>query len=162
MKLIILTSLILLMIIPIGFAQKRHEFGKDKDVLEKFAQLEKIKLIEALDMDEETTLRFFSRRADFQKDMEAIHDSVKYKTKQLEDILVSARMVTNIELKARIDEIQKLQIKLDERKAEFINSLDDILTYTQIAKLIIFEKDFRDEMRKMIMKERKPIPPPEE
>ena len=39
---------------------------------EKILQLEKIKLIEALQMDEETTLRFFARRSETEKSIDGL------------------------------------------------------------------------------------------
>jgi hypothetical protein len=41
------------------------------------------------------------------------------------------------------------------KRNQFVNSLDDILSTEQIAKLIVFEKRFRDEIRNVLF-DRKP------
>ena len=128
----------------------------DEELKGKFEQLEKIKLIETLEMDEETTLRFFSRKSEHQKVQESLHQQIDEKIQQLETIFKSGRVATNDELKSLINDVNSMQMQLEKNRTDFINSLSDILTYDQIAKLVIFEKRFREEIRKLIFKERKP------
>ena len=54
-----------------------------------------------------------------------------------------------------------MQLQFDKGRVDFVNSLSDILSYEQIGKLIIFEKRFRNEVRKLLIKERKPPIDPE-
>ena len=122
----------------------------------KFEQLEKIKVIETLEMNEETTLRFFSRKSEHQKQQDEIQDKIREKIDNLEVIFKSGRVATVDELKKNISEINALQSELEKNRIEFINSLSDILSYEQIAKLLIFERKFRDEIRRLIIKDRKP------
>jgi hypothetical protein len=70
--------------------------------------------------------------------------------------LKSGRAVTTEELKSKIDEINNLELQIDKSKVEFLNSLSDILSYEQIAEMIIFEKRFRNEVRKLLMRDRRP------
>ena len=51
---------------------------------EKIEQLEKIKLIEALDMDEQTTLKFFARRNESRSRIDKLNDSLDTITDNLE------------------------------------------------------------------------------
>jgi hypothetical protein len=154
MKFINFLLLILAIFSTSLFAQK----GKfqDEEAREKFEQLEKIKLIETLQMDEETTLRFFSRRTEHRNQQDAIQDKIKSNIENLDVMLKSGRVVTTEELKSKIDEINTLELQLEKNRVEFLNSLSDILSYEQIAELIIFEKKFRNEVRKLLMKERRP------
>ena len=134
---------------------------KDDEAKEKFEQLEKIKLIETLQMDEETTLRFFSRQSEHKKQQDEIQFKIQQKIENLDVLFKSGRAVTVEELKLNIDEINTLQLQLEKNRIEFINSLSDILSYEEIAKLIVFEKQFRNEIRKLIMKDRRPPLNPE-
>ena len=127
---------------------------RDDDMRGKFEQLEKIKLIEALQMNEETTLRFFARKSEHQKQQDEIHEKID----DLDLIFKSGRVATVDELKSNINEINVLRGELEKNRVDFINSLSDILSYDQIAKLIIFERNFRDQIRKLIMKDRRPPP----
>lgn len=154
MKIINLTLVIFAILSSFLPAQK----GKfqDEEAREKFEQLEKIKLIETLQMDEETTLRFFSRRTEHRNQQDAIQEKIKSNIDNLDVMLKSGRAVSIEELKSKINEINTLELQLEKNKVEFLNSLSDILSYEQIAQMIIFEKRFRNEVRKLLMKERRP------
>ena len=154
-----LSLLILIMLSATLFAQR----GKwhDEEAREKFEQLEKIKLIETLEMDEETTLRFFARRTEHKNQQDEIQEMLQQKIDNLDVIFKSGRVATIEEIKSSINEINTLQLQFDKNRVDFVNSLSDILSYEQIAKLIIFEKKFRNEVRKLIMRERKPPIDPE-
>ena len=129
---------------------------QDEEVRAKFEELEKIKLIETLQMNEETTLRFFARQFEHKSQQHEIQDKIKTNIDDMDVMLKSGRAVPNEELKFKINEINNLQIQLEKNRADFINSLSDILSYEQIAQLLIFEKRFRNEVRKMIMRDRRP------
>ena len=135
-------------------AQGHH--GRGDEVKEKIEQLEKIKLIEVLHMDEETTLRFFARRTEHRTQMEELHNKLKEKIDYLDVLLKSDRMLLEGDLKAAIDEVLDLKEEIVRKKIEYINSLDDILTYDQIAMLLVFEDKFRQELQRIIFRERKP------
>jgi hypothetical protein len=161
MKTILRILIITIFFSGVIFSQPDRWRGKDDNMRGKFEQLEKIKLIEALGMNEDTTLRFFARRAEHQKQQEEIQQKINKKIDDLELIFRSGRVATIDELKSDINEINSLRSELEKNRTDFINSLSDILSYDQIAKLIIFERNFRDQVRKLIMKDRKP-PPPED
>jgi len=147
--------LIMLLFLPNSIFSQREKWRED-EMRAKFEQLEKIKLIETLEMNEETTLRFFSRKSEHQKQQDEIQDKIREKIDNLEVIFKSGRVATVDELKKNISEINALQSELEKNRIEFINSLSDILSYEQIAKLLIFERKFRDEIRRLIIKDRKP------
>jgi hypothetical protein len=136
------------------FAQKGK--WQDEEMRAKFEELENIKLIETLKMDEETTLRFFSRKTEHKSQQDEIQKQIRTSIENLDVILKSGRAVTTEELKSKIDEINNLEFQLEKNKMEFLNSLTDILSYEQIAELIIFEKRFRNEVRKLLMRDRPP------
>ena len=159
MKNIKLVLLILLLSSTALIAQKGK--WQDEEARKKFEQLEKIKIIETLEMDEETTLRFFSRQSEHKKQQDEIQDEIRTKIDDLDETLKSGRVATNEEIKTSINEINSLQLQLDKNRVDFINSLSDILSYEQIAKLIIFEKRFRNELRKLLIRERRPPMDPE-
>lgn len=139
-----------------GSIYSQREKWRDDEMREKFEQLEKIKLIETLGMNEETTLRFFARKSEHQKQQDEIQDKLREKIDNLEVIFKSGRVTTVDELKKNINEINALHSELEKNRADFINSLSDVLSYEQIAKLLIFERSFRDEIRRLIIKDRKP------
>ncbi len=122
---------------------------------DKLNQLEKIKLIEVLDMDEETTLRFFSRRNELQTKIDKLTEHADETIAQMEVIFKAGKVYTEAELKSLIVEANTIHTEIVQTKSDFINSLDDILTTEQIAKLIIFERRFKDELKRAMFKGRK-------
>jgi len=128
--------------------------GKMKN-REKLEQLEKIKLIESLDMDEDTSIRFFARRNESKREIQSLE-------KKTEDIIFELEKSFNTEDKNQdekqkqlISEMLKNRESIELKRNQFINSLGDILSTEQIAKLIVFEKKFRDEIRNVLF-DRKP------
>jgi len=122
---------------------------------DKLIQLEKIKLIESLDMDEETTLKFFSRRNELQNKIDKLTERADKIITQMEIIFKAGKVYTEAELKSLVKEANTINIEIAQTKSDFINSLDDILTTEQIAKLIIFERRFKDELKRAMFKGRK-------
>ena len=136
-----------------SFSQK--DKWQDQELRAKFEELEKIKLIETLQMNEETTLRFFARRSEQKLQEQKLRDNIRANIDDLETMLNSGREVTSDDFKSKINEINDLEIQLEKKQVEFINSLPDILSYSQIAQLIVFEKRFRNEVRRLIMRDLK-------
>ena len=122
---------------------------------DKLNQLEKIKLIEVLEMDEETTLRFFSRRNENHTKIDELAKRSDEIITQMEVIFKAGKVYTEEELKSLIVEANTIHSEIVQTKSNFINSLDDILTTDQIAKLIIFERRFKDELKRAMFKGRK-------
>lgn len=122
----------------------------------KLDQLEKVKLIEALDFSEESAVRFFARRNDFKKEIDELENKSDDIFNELEKTLNSSDNKNETQQKKLINEHLMFREKIEIRKKEFINSLNDLLTVEQISKYIIFERKFRDEIRKVLLKRREP------
>jgi hypothetical protein len=149
----LIALLIIIVLVSTTLNAQRNQDGKHK-VPERIMQLEKIKLIETLEMDEETTLKFFARKSESDREMEKIQNTIDEKLDKMEQMINSDNAIDE-ELKAAIEELNLLHQKLDKNKTDFIKSLNDILSYEQIAKLVLFERKFREELRRAIFKDRK-------
>jgi len=137
----------------ISFPQQMREKGmKNRDKLE---QLEKIKLIEALDLDEETSIRFFARRNDSKREIKELEKKTDDIIFELEKSFDADDKNQGEKQKLLILEMLKTRESIELKRNQFVNSLDDILSTEQIAKLIVFEKKFRDEIRNVLF-DRKP------
>jgi hypothetical protein len=123
--------------------------------MDKIAQLEKIKLMEILELDEETSIKFFMRFKEHREKMRENMDKI--------DLLIDD-MRTKIE-DGVIDKNEILYKKLNEEfisldnsgkkiRTDFIQSLTDLLTPIQITKLLIFERTFRNEMQDLLIKQK--------
>lgn len=154
MKIIISTFLLFTCFSGLALAQP--EGWRKGEMKDRFDQLEKIKLIETLEMDEETTLRFFARKSEHENEQEQFQDEIRSNIEDLDVIFKSGRVATVEEIKFKIDRINEMHTQLAANRTAFINSLSDILSYEQIARLLIFERKFREEIRRLIMKDHKP------
>jgi len=122
---------------------------------DKLIQLEKIKLIESLEMDEETTLRFFSRRNELQNKIDKLTERAGKIITQMENIFKADEDYNEAELKSLIEEANTINTEIAQTRSDFINSLDDILTTEQIAKFIVFERRFKNELKRAMFKGKK-------
>lgn len=118
----------------------------------KIAELEKIKLIETLNLDEETTLKFFSRRNLHQNQMKIIMREKDSLLTQLSSLIKSE---SKADYESMIGEIFKIENKLIIERQNFIKSLHDIFSSEQVAMLLVFERRFRSEIRKELLKQGK-------
>jgi hypothetical protein len=149
MNRIILSVLVVIFLTSLAMPQKmRDKILKNKGKLE---QLEKAKLIEALDLNEENSIRFFSRRSEYKKELENIDRKSDEIIVELENTFNSDDK--NIESKQTqlLNEFLKNKETYETKRSQFINSLNDILTKEQICKFVVFEKKFRDEIRNVIL-----------
>ncbi|HMN16424.1 MAG: hypothetical protein WA440_13840 [Ignavibacteriaceae bacterium] len=151
----ILLSLFLIGIISfVGIPQRMHD--KPNKHRNKLAQLEKAKLIEALELDEETSIRFFARRNQSKKDIDELEKKSDEIIVQLESTMKEKDSPKDENQKRLIADLLKTRLQIESEKQKFINSLSDILSTEQIARLLVFEKRFREEIRNVLFDRRSP------
>lgn len=151
----ILLSLFLIGIISfVGIPQRMHD--KPNKHRNKLAQLEKAKLIEALELDEETSIRFFARRNQSKKDIDDLEKKSDEIIVQLENTMKEKDLPKDENQKRLIADLLKTRLQIESEKQKFINSLSDILSTEQIARLLVFEKRFREEIRNVLFDRRSP------
>jgi Spy/CpxP family protein refolding chaperone len=123
----------------------------------KIEQLEKVKLIEALNLTEDQSVRFFARRNEHRKEIEKLEDRSKELIDNLELLLNQSDDKNLNDQKKLLNELLDIRVQMEVKRKQFILSLNDILTKEQITRLVVFEKKFREEIRKILMK-RKGLP----
>ena len=149
MPVIFLTVIILSLV---AYPQKmRDKFHKNKDKLE---QLEKIKLIEALDLNEDISIRLFSRKNDLKKETDKLEDRNEAIIDELEKSFDSNEKNAEIRQNQLLNEFLKNKQDIETLKQQFISSLSDILSREQVCKFVVFEKKFRDEIKSVLMEKR--------
>lgn len=153
MKNLVILLLLIVLSSTICFSQVRKERYLNKSE-GKIERLEQIKLIEALELNEESTLAFFARRSEHRKKMRQLQGESEEILNKLSNIIDAEGTNENDIINLYNDYLAVEKRIFDERHS-FINSLDDILTHNQIGKLIIFEKRFKQELKEMIIHERK-------
>ena len=134
-------------------AQPKHNrlFGPP----DKIKELEKVKLLEVLDMDEETTLKFFTRRNEHLKKMEELNKSCDDELSKIEEKIKSSENENDPEFIKLVDDYLAEQDKFNAERRVFLNSVKDILTPIQLAKLVVFEQRFREEIREILYRDKR-------
>ena len=119
-------------------------------------QLEKLKLIEVLDMDENTSIKFFARRNEMQNQIESLQDKADDLLLNLEKTINSNDKDNEVTQRQIINDLMNMRAKIEHVKKQFIDSLGDILSTDKIAKYLVFEQKFREEIRRIILDRRRP------
>lgn len=153
------TLFTLLVIISIALPSFAQDKKPDKDNgrrgMDKIEELEKIKLIDVLQMNEETTLKFFARRSEYQHKIRELRAGSDAQLDKISDYVKNNDDKNSGELEKMIDKYLSYGEAMAKERKKFINSLNDILSYQQISKLLVFEKHFREELRKILFRSRK-------
>lgn len=140
--------LILVSTISISWAQKISDKHHNR-FSKKFEELEKIKLLETLNLDEETTLKFFARRNSVKIKIKSLLKESKENYNNIETILAEGGNISNSnDLLVKKYDLEKQVI---DEKANFINSLNDILSKEQVLKYVLFERKFKSDVRDLLI-----------
>ena len=150
-RLTIILSVIVLLTTTL-LAQRNEGMGEWGRMGGKIEQLEKIKIIEELYLDEETTLKFFSRRNEHRESQRALIEKRDFLYKTLSESFASEE---DINYKEKTKEIFIIEKDMLEQRENFFNSLRDILSEKQMVQLVVFEFNFRNEVRHQFMKQGK-------
>lgn len=122
-----------------------------KNSRERLEQLEKIKLIEILNLDEETSLKFFARKNSFENENRNLFKSREKILSEFGDEVVDGKIDWDQDkIAEKYDEIWEIERKIFDNRMEFYQSLDDLLTPEQRLKLLGFEHQFRREIQRLM------------
>jgi uncharacterized protein YpiB (UPF0302 family) len=126
-----------------------------EDLRKKMELLERTLLIDAMEMDEETTLRFFSRRKEYMDEMKSLHDQIHENDRELKTKLEAGEAPSDAYFEEYVESTLALETAVVTTRREFVQSLDDLLTLEQTAKYMMFERKFRQELREAVMRKRR-------
>ena len=158
-RIIFIVTVIVFFTLPVN-AQKGKGPMHGLKFREKIEQLEKLKLIEVLNLDGETTLRFFARQSKNRDENMKLMDKKDKLVNLLKDHFTDGvDLPKGEDFKSLNNQIIEIEKKMINKRISFLNSLTDILTEEQISKLIVFESNFRQEIRDMILDKRGGGPP---
>lgn len=139
----------------------QHRMGdRKRNFRDRIDQLEKIKLIEELNMSEEVTMKFFAKRNEFREKGKRLNEKIDSLSILIrEKSSDNDEQTSSAEWKKIIDEFVTTEKMLQKNKLDFFNSLQNLLTPQQMAKFLAFEQRFREEVQEIILHGRKkPIP----
>ncbi len=118
---------------------------------ERLEQYKKVRLMDALKLDEETSVRFMAR---YNKQL----DDLRQIGRDRNDIVDRIQKLVeqqgpDAEIQSSIDDLAKAEAKLADVRQTFLTDLHSILTPRQVGQYVVFERDFnrnlRDALREM-------------
>ena len=151
-RIILFANIIALILLSNIYAQRpggSDDWGRMGGKIE---QLEKIKIIEELNLDEETTLKFFVKRNNHRESQKQLLEKRDLLFKNLTENFNSDE---NVDYKNELAKIFAIEKEMLVQKEKFYKSLSKIFSDKQLVQLSIFEFNFRNEVRHQFIKQGK-------
>jgi hypothetical protein len=115
---------------------------------ERLEQFKKVQLLEALKLDEETSVRFLAR---YQKHQDAIREINQKRNGLIDQLQTMSRSGSNdADVEKTIRDLIATETKVTEARNKFLSDLKEILSMKQIARLIAFERNFYRDIRDIV------------
>jgi hypothetical protein len=115
---------------------------------ERVEQFKKLRLMEVLDLDEETSIKFFVR---YNKHAETVRDIRTKQMKLFREIQSLRRSnAGDGEYGKVLKELLQLESQLNEARQAYINELSGVLTQKQLAEYVVFEVRFQQNLRELL------------
>ncbi len=150
MKTTLLVIFILLFSFDLGTAQGRMGQGQGPGPgqARRIEQFKKLRLIEALKLDEDTSVRFFAKYNKHEEAMRDINKERETLLDQLQDLRKSEGK--DDEMSKIFENLTSLDRKLSDERARFIGDIKTVLSTKQIADLVLFERNFARNVRQLM------------
>jgi hypothetical protein len=157
-KLLSITGMILIITV-VSMAQDN---GRDKSSgmfqhrgpTKKIEELEKIKLIDVLNLDEAASVKFFTRKNQSRGRVLDMENKISDLLNSIENEIKKGNSKDINKIQRLNEDYMNTSMEIEKERMNFIRSLNDILSQEQIGKLVVFEKRFREEIRELLLKER--------
>ena len=125
---------------------------KRRAPMKKIEELEKIKLLDVLNLDEATSAKLFTRRNQNRTKIWDVEDKINSVLQNIESEIKKGKDEDVTKIQKLNEDYCNLSLDVEKEKLSFIRSLSDILTPEQIGKYIVFERKFREDIRDLLMK----------
>ena len=147
---------ILIIIASVIFTKPSFSQVKNDDIWEKIEKIKLDKLTKRLDLDESTTPVFQDKYTAFSKTIRELNmERVKYFK------LMAENLQSGNGLDTLVQNVLNIEDEINQQRTDFANELKQILTPKQIATMIIFERKFNIQLRKLIQEYNKKKNKPE-
>jgi len=152
------TGLLLIFIVFNIFQVKAQDSGARpflrRGAMKKIEELEKIKILDVLNLDEATSVKFFTRKNQSRDKIFNYEDKINDILNNIDAEVKKGNDKDANKIQKLNDDFVNTSIEIEKERMNFIRSLNDILSPEQIGKYIVFEKRFREEIRDLLIKER--------
>ena len=125
-----------------GAGQMRGQAG------ERVEQFKKIRLMEILSLDEQSSIRFFARYNKHQESMRDIRMKQAGLFQQIQALRRSG--ATDAEYDKVLSDLRALQNQTHEAREKYMNEISEVLSKKQLAEYIVFEVRFELNLREIL------------
>jgi hypothetical protein len=115
---------------------------------ERIEQFKKVRLMEVLKMDDETSIRFFARYNKYIESLHGIQRDHNTRIDQLQKLTKSN--ANNSEIEQALKDILLSEEKIAETHSNFLNELKDVISIKQIGEYVVFERNFNRNLREIM------------
>lgn len=115
---------------------------------ERIEQFKKVQLMEKLQMDEETSIRFFARYNSHQEELRELNRKRNELIDELQ--VLRRRNAGDADYRKVLDELRGLADPAVEIRQKYFDDLAAILTPKQMAEYMIFERNFLQNLREIM------------
>ncbi len=120
-------------------------FSQSDDIWDKIENIKLDKMTEKLSLDETSKTLFIEKYKIFSKEQ---RDLNKKRARTYK--LITENVESGNGLDSLLDLLIEYESEINKKRIEFIKDLETILTSQQIAKMIIFERKFNNEIKKIL------------
>ncbi len=142
------TILSLMIITAFAAAQNPEMMGGRQRMMDRVEHFKKIRMLEAMKLDEETGLKLVSRYTKHRESVKQLEESRTGVVERLESMLRSG--ASDADLQKQFNEFYDADRRITDARKKYLEDLKEILTVKQIAQYMVFEKNFMSEMRDLV------------
>lgn len=115
---------------------------------ERIEQFKKVRIMETLKMDDETSIRFFAR---YNKHIESLHAIQKDHNALIDQLqkLINSN-ANNSDIEQAMKDIAMCEEKITETRSKFLIELKEVISTKQIAEYVVFERNFNKNLREIM------------
>jgi hypothetical protein len=146
----ILMISLLAMIFSVSVSAQNQGRGR-MDPNRKINQLEKVKLMETLEIDDAAAVKFFNLKDRHHQNMTELRDNSDKILDIIEETLLEDGSKTNSSLNKLIEDFKTNEAEMNQERLRYLQEAESLLPPGEFAKLLVFERNFRAEVRNLIM-----------
>ena len=115
---------------------------------ERVEQFKKIRMMEVLKLEEETSLRFFAR---YNKYQEGLREVVGRRDGFIDELATLRKSsATDAEYEKVFKELSAIESKIADERSKFLQDLKSVISTKQIAEYVIFERNFNRQLMQLM------------
>lgn len=144
-----ITSILIVLLLVFqadAFTQQRQQ--RLQEGRERLETLRQVKMLEALEVDEETAARITVLYNKHQRESRELMQEIDVLIDELEEAIDAGK--TDSELRRLRTEIEEKRNNNHANRMRFYSDAETYLTDRQVAKLIVFERNFQRDMRRIM------------